>query len=386
MNIIKNCIDFSSLIWNYGPDIFTIGSFQIRWYSIIIASTFIIADRFLRFAFSKAGKEEEKVKTLIVYIMIGALLGARIFHVIFYDWDYYSSHPIEILLPFKFYPSFKFQGFTGLASHGVIIGLFVSLFLGFKKINREGTKTTFLWLGDKVVIIAALCSCMVRLGNFMNSELYGDPTTNNFISVIYVRDAVNIIKNSGSFVESISVAAIPKEKPGSKDCFNNLVFNIKFKKGMRDEAYINKFLEKNVKFILTAALSGIYENITEPKDTLLNYSIKNEKGVYTASVYTTGIKRHPSQLYEAFTYALLFILLFSLWYFKRDKLREGVLFGLFLIIAMTLRIFHEMLKAGQVIFETKYGIINCAQILSIPIIIMGIVIYFWTYKRRNTQV
>lgn len=383
MNCSTNSI--FPIIWNYGPEIFTIGSFQIRWYSLILASVFIIGGRFMIYAFKKAGKEQEKVGTLTTYAMVGAILGARIFHVVFYEWSYYSSHILEIFLPFKFEPTLKFQGFSGLASHGVIIGLFISLVFGLKKINKKGTKTTILWLGDHVVIIAALCSCLVRLGNFMNSEIYGNTTNNNLISAVFVREAVTTIKNSGSFVEKVSVSSLSSDDEKSNDCFNRIVFNIKFKKGMVDEEYLRYFLEKKVKYIFTSSKSSIYDNIYEPEDTSLEYSIRNDKGVYTASVYTTGIKRYPTQLYEAFTYAMLFVFLFTIWYFRRAKLREGVLFGLFLIIAMTLRIFHEMLKDGEVIFDTKYGVINSAQVLSIPIIVIGIIVYFWTYRRNKIK-
>lgn len=373
------------VIWNYGPDIFTIGGFHVRWYNCIFALIFIIARSLGIMFFQKANKEVEKVDTIIVYCMLGAVLGSRLAHVIFYDWAYFSHHLLEIFLPFKFSPSFEFVGYKGLASHGIIPGLVIAMYFCLKKINSYGKKTTLLWLFDKIAIGGAVAGCILRIGNFMNSEIYGEPTANALVSVVFVRETVDLIKNSAPFVEKISVGRVVDERNAGEEFLQPIVLRIIFKKQINDEGYVRSFLENNVKAILANSYVA-RQNIFERKDLPLRYSLTNDKGTYSALVVTDGVKRHPSQLYESFTYAIILALLFFVWYRKHNRLRDGVLIGLFLIIVFSLRLIHETLKdRGDVVFSTSWGNVNTAQALSIPIIILGLVFYFWNYKKGGAE-
>jgi prolipoprotein diacylglyceryl transferase len=90
------------------------------------------------------------------------MLGARLGHVLFYDPAYYFQHPIEIL--------YIWEG--GLASHGGTIGVIIAAYLFVRK-----TKVSYLWLLDRLTVVSALCACLIRVGNLMNSEMIGTPTT-----------------------------------------------------------------------------------------------------------------------------------------------------------------------------------------------------------------
>jgi prolipoprotein diacylglyceryl transferase len=120
-----------------------------------------------------------------MYSVIATLLGARLGAVIFYDWDYYQDHLVEILLPIKedpnaalfgFINGYKFTGFAGLASHGGALGVIIAMYLHRRKYNYK----TLLWILDKVVIPSSIGGAFVRLGNFFNSEIVGKYTNSDF--------------------------------------------------------------------------------------------------------------------------------------------------------------------------------------------------------------
>lgn len=384
------------IIWNYGPDFFHIGSLSIKFYSLFFASCFIIGRQLGVYFYKSEGRDTKDVDLLITYMMLGTTLGARLGHVIFYEWSYYSHNLLEILLPFKFYPKFKFQGFSGLASHGAMVGIITAMFLyckckfdislsslRFKLRFTTRPNQNFLWVLDKIAIAVALSGCLIRLGNFMNSEIYGHPTDSNH-GVIFVRDVVNKIEDSGKFIDKVSVNCIDNSPKEDKSIFRPIVMQIKFKEAVSDEDSIKSFLDGRIKHILCTGYHA-RDNIYESPDKPLIYSIGKSNGAYYAKIYTVGIVRHPSQLYESISCLLVFILLFSIWYKYKKTIREGVLSGLFIIIIFTLRIFYEILKGGEVVFSNDWLSITTAQMLSIPAVVFGIILYFWNYKRNRLQ-
>ncbi len=162
---------FLSISWDPSPEIFTIGGFALRWYSLFFLIGFLIGFQIMKKFFVKEGKPIEWLDSLLIYIMIGTIFGARIGHCLFYDWDYFSDHLLEIILPVRFDP-FQFVGYRGLASHGGAIAIIFMMWLFSKKI----TKLPMLWILDRVVIPTALTGMFIRLGNLMNSEILGKPT------------------------------------------------------------------------------------------------------------------------------------------------------------------------------------------------------------------
>lgn len=393
MNIITN---ISPLIWNYGPEFFKIGSFSVKWYSLLFALSFVIGRQIGIYIFTREGKNIANVDTILTYMMLGTTLGARLGHVIFYQWDYFSKHPLEILLPFKFEPTFKFTGYSGLASHGAFVGLLLASFLycfaqldiklspfrfKFTIKKKQSLDHNFLWLADRIVIIVALAGCLIRIGNFMNSEIYGKPTDSNF-SVIFVRDTVNRIMSNGNFIEKISV--IPNDVDVQHSgIYRPITLQIKFKRGATEEDYLKYFLERKVKSILSRGPYTTKENIHELEHTPLEYTLTKANGTFVANVHTLGVARHPSQLYESFTCILVLLILLGIWGRKKEKTRHGSLIGLFLILVFTMRIFHEMLKEGEIVCSTKWGVITDGQALSIPVVIIGLIFYFWTFKEKR---
>jgi len=148
--------------WNVDPEIFSLGPLSIRWYGLLFASGFLIGYYIVERMFKYEKENLKWLDSLFVYLIVATIIGARLGHVFFYGWEYYSQHPEEILM--------VWQG--GLASHGGAIGILIAMYLYSKFV----TKRSMLWTLDRVVVPTALVGAMIRTGNLMNSEIYGVQT------------------------------------------------------------------------------------------------------------------------------------------------------------------------------------------------------------------
>lgn len=258
----------ASINWNVDPEIIRVGRFAIRYYGVLWALSFyigyIIFNRFVK----KEGLPEGFLDSLTIYTAFGTILGARLGHCLFYEPEYYLSHPIDILK--------IWQG--GLASHGAAIGIIIALYL-----FSRSQKVSMLYVLDRIVITVALAGFFIRLGNLMNSEIYGVETS--------------------------------------------LPWGFIFERNQ--ELY--------------------------PK--------------------------HPTQLYEAFIYLLIFVALYAIYHFSYSKPRKGLLFGLFLTTVFTARFIIEFVKEPQVDFEKTMSL-NMGQLLSIPFVLAGLGFIFFAFYKR----
>lgn len=160
------------ILWNPDPEIISLfGKLSLRYYSILFASGLLIGFYWVKSMYKKEGLPVEELDTLFIYIFLGTVLGARIGHCLFYEPEYYLSHPLEMILPFRWENGFEFTGFRGLASHGGILAVFIAIWLFARKYGRN-----FWAILDKVAIAGALAGACIRLGNFMNSEIIGKAT------------------------------------------------------------------------------------------------------------------------------------------------------------------------------------------------------------------
>jgi phosphatidylglycerol---prolipoprotein diacylglyceryl transferase len=153
---------FLSIIWNPSPEIFHIGGFAVRWYGLFFAISFFLGYLIMQKFFVKEGVPIALLDELTTYMIIATIIGARLGHVFFYEPAWYLAHPIKILEVWE----------GGLASHGAAVGIPLSIFI-FSRVRKK----PFLWVMDRVVITVALAGFMIRMGNLMNSEIYGMPTT-----------------------------------------------------------------------------------------------------------------------------------------------------------------------------------------------------------------
>jgi len=160
--------------WNPSPELFSLGPISIRWYGLMFAMGFLLGFSILTKMFKFEGSNPEWVEKLFVYVIIATIVGARLGHVFFYGWEYYSQHLLEIVLPIaKVGDAYKFVGFQGLASHGGAFGILLAVIIFSKKV----TKRPVLWTLDRLLVPVALVGAMIRTGNLMNSEIYGVATS-----------------------------------------------------------------------------------------------------------------------------------------------------------------------------------------------------------------
>lgn len=158
--------------WDVSPEIFNLWGISIRYYGLLFALAFILGYRVEEKMFKSEGLPMVWLDKLWLYVAIATIVGARLGHCIFYDWAYYSQHLLEIILPVRFTPAFKFTGYQGLASHGAAIGIIAGLWYYSRKVSKK----SIFWILDRAVIPIALAGFFIRMGNLMNSEIVGLPT------------------------------------------------------------------------------------------------------------------------------------------------------------------------------------------------------------------
>ena len=199
------------MVWNPSEGI-DLGFFMIRYYSLMFVIAFGLGWYIMKKIFERENESIEKLDSLFIWTVFATLLGARLGHVFFYDWEYFRNHLAEILLPFRFSPNFEFTGFQGLASHGAAIGIILAMYFFSKKIMKR----PLLWVLDRVVIPVASGAVFVRIGNFFNSEIVGHETTSSF--------GIKFIKDFYSPREVVNATKIPNPK----EAYNAIATNPQF--------------------------------------------------------------------------------------------------------------------------------------------------------------
>ena len=261
--------------WHVDPAILHIGPFELRWYSLLFVSGFILGWFIFKWFFQREKIDTKLLDPLLYTLLICTIVGARLGHCLFYQPDYYLGSWKgfwEIFMPWK----------GGLASHGGTIALLLGMWW-FAKHYGKKHDFDFVWLLDHLAIAVAFAGAFIRFGNLFNSEIYGDVT--------------------------------------------NLPWGFIFE--LRGE--------------------------TEPK--------------------------HPTQLYEGFTYLLLGFALIALYRNRLDRMWRGEFIGIFLLVCFGSRFLIEFIKEPQVDFE-KTMLLNMGQLLSIPFILLGIGFLIWAFTKK----
>ncbi len=293
-------MDLLFITWNVDPVIFYLGERGIRWYGLLLALGFLLGYLIVSRVMRKEGHKQEVIDKLAISVIIGVVVGLRLGHCLFYNPVYYFSHPLEIL--------YVWEG--GLASHGGAVGILLAVWLYAKKIKMH-----YLSLLDRIVLIVPLAGGMVRLGNLMNSEIFGVQTT--------VPWAFKFMKNREDLMPAFNASG-----------------------GKCNVADIN---------------------------CLADY----------------WIPRHPTQLYEAIFYLIMFVVFYFIFKKFIAKWKEGTFLGWFLIVLFAFRYIIEFTKVDQVEFEGWTDAIRMGQLLSIPFILLGLLFlargYGWFKKKpENT--
>lgn len=200
-----------NIIWNPSEGI-DLGFFVIRFYSLMFVIAFGLGWYIMKNIFERENESLEKLDSLFIWTVLATLIGARLGHVLFYDWEYFRNHLLEIFLPFRFEPNFQFTGYQGLASHGAAISIIIAMYYFSKNV----LKRPILWILDRVVIPVASGAIFVRFGNFFNSEIVGKETSSPF-GIRFIRD---------QFTPSDAVNATHLATP--KEAYNAIATNPQF--------------------------------------------------------------------------------------------------------------------------------------------------------------
>ena len=185
--------------WNPDPEIVNIFGISIRYYGLLFVSGLILCIYILGWIYKRENIPSKHLEKLTIYGLIGIIVGARLGHCLFYEPSYYLSHPLEMILPITFPPDggIKFIGYQGLASHGGVLGILIALYFYYRK-----TKHSMIDTLDLVAVVAGVLFGFIRLGNFMNSEIIGIPTTKPW-GVIFER-VDNVPRHPAQLYEAIS--------------------------------------------------------------------------------------------------------------------------------------------------------------------------------------
>lgn len=189
--------------WNVDPVIFHLGSFGLRYYSFGFLLAFFFGYIILNKMFAREKVEVKYLDSLVIWMFLAVLIGARLGHCLFYQPDYYltADRWLEIILPIDLATG-QFTGFQGLASHGAAIGILVAIWFYCRKFKVNGW-----WLLDRLVIIVALAGMFIRLGNLFNSEIYGVETSLPW-GFVFQRNHETVPKHPTQLYESLSYLII----------------------------------------------------------------------------------------------------------------------------------------------------------------------------------
>jgi prolipoprotein diacylglyceryl transferase len=149
------------LVWDLDPVLFSIGPLSIHWYGALFATAILSGLQVMKWIFQSEKRNTEALDNLLIYIVVGVIVGARLGHCFFYDPAYYFANPMKIIAIWE----------GGLASHGGGLGAIIAAAIYSRK-----HQMSFIWLVDRLAICTALFGFFVRSANFVNSEILGTPS------------------------------------------------------------------------------------------------------------------------------------------------------------------------------------------------------------------
>lgn len=150
------------MTWNVDPELLSIGPFSLRYYSLMFIIGFLLMGEYVKRLFVKYGRDGELVSSLTTHIIVGMLIGSRLVHCLFYEPQYYLSHPLDIIKIWE----------GGLASHGGYLGVIIAVWIFMKK----HPQLKFFWILDLIAGPCLFVGGLIRIGNLFNSEIVGRPS------------------------------------------------------------------------------------------------------------------------------------------------------------------------------------------------------------------
>lgn len=190
---------WQQLPYHISPTLFSIGSFQLRYYSLMYLVAFAVVYTlfYYRIRRREINISTEVFQDYLVWAMVGVIVGARLGYALFYNFSYYLVHPLEIILPFDFSNGFRFVGLSGMSYHGGLIGVVLVTVLFCRR-----HKIRFWQFGDWLCAAAPLGYMFGRIGNFLNGELWGRATTMPW-GMYFPLDATQSLRHPSQLYEAL---------------------------------------------------------------------------------------------------------------------------------------------------------------------------------------
>lgn len=308
------------MIWNPTEGI-DLGFFMIRFYSLTWVAAFALGWYITKFIFEREKESIEKLDNLFVYTIVATMVGARLGHVIFYQSELFTQDPLSVLLPVSTQGGLHFTGFSGLASHGAAIAIIITMYY----IKTKVLQRPLLWILDRIVIPVASGAVFIRLGNFMNSEIFGKVTSkDSFMAMKFIKGEDN------STPYGIDAIFQKTQIKDPTQAYNAVANDPQFKEYLAEFPY-----------------------------------------------------RYPAQLFEALLYIPVFFLLFYMYWRTNARNKPGLIFGTFLVLLWSVRFFVEFVKDSQGGFEEykMFNALSTGQWLSIPFILIGFYFIYASQKK-----
>jgi len=312
--------------------------------------------------YKKEGKDAKDVDRLTMYGVIAVVIGARLGHCLFYNPIHYLSNPLDIIKIWE----------GGLASHGAAIGMFIAMYI----YSRRHSYLSFRWLLDRMAIITLLIGAFIRFGNFINSEIIGLPTgTSN--GIVFARSVEDMFLNSDERIEEVTFIK-GGQKISDDPGLVSMTILLEYRRGIELNQGTSKYFFEST---LPNAFTRYYQlsdHIYHKPGDKTAYNLYQSNGIQYAEIFVLGIPRHPAQLYEAIACVLMFLILIQVWYYRRDELKHGFIFGLFMTMLWVERFVDEYFKENQEVWEADIPL-NMGQWLSIPLALVGVImmVKYW---------
>ena len=351
-------LDTLFISWNVSPNLYD-GFITLRYYSLLFGISFFLGHFIMKKMLLAENCPEKWLDQMLVYTVVATVIGARLGHVFFYDWDYYSQNLIEIPMVWK----------GGLASHGAAIAIVVAIWFFSKKV----TKKSVFWSLDKIVVTIAIAACFIRIGNLMNSEIIGSKSESNY-AFFFEHDAVKSVANFFG-VTTDDVEINNSDDFIELDGFNYPLAELSIAYNVSDSLRLNAYYQNFASYTQANYSSSDKHYFTVTSNS--NYPILEGNRIVTQIGI---IPRIPTQLLEAFSYLLIFFLLFWGYWVGSWHKYEGFLFGLFLFLLFGVRFFIEFYKEHQTLADNQE--LNMGQWLSIPAALIGLIFIVFSLKKK----
>ncbi len=326
----------SFITWDVDPEAFSLFGREIRWYGILWAAGVLCTSLVVQKMYKSEKLPDKWFDSLFIYVLTGLIIGARLGHCLFYEPLEYLSDPISLIKVWE----------GGLASHGGAIGMVIGVCLYSLKITNRKINVKHILIGIISGFIIGGLAGYLTSSSSLDANLglaFLGLSVGLCVSLLF-STYITAIQTQDKLVVAVAIGAT----------------SIRLGNLMNHEIYGDP---TNVPWAFRFILNiNQWKNGAEP-------------------IYS--LPSHPTQIYEALTYFIVFLVGLFLFYKTKAKQKPGLILGVSLIAIFLTRFIYEFIKNTQVDYESDM-ILNMGQLLSLPFIIWGIWLVWSALTRKDT--